>query len=96
MKLNGKKTQLMLFRKFRDSTDLSPFTISVDGSVAGPTNSARYLGVIFDANLNWRPQVDSIVKRVSRKLGAMYRACSHLNAPARAAFVHSIHYTAGC
>ena len=83
MKLNGKKTQLMLFRKFRDSTDLSTFTISVDRSVVSPTNSARYLGVIFDANYSWRPQVDSIVKKVSRKQGAMHRARSHLHAPAR-------------
>ena len=90
MKLNGKKTQLMLFRKFRDSTDLSNFSISVDGSTVSPTNSARYLGVIFDVNLSWRPQVDSVVKKVSRKLGALYRARSQLNAPARVAFVRSI------
>ena len=90
MKLNGRKTQLMLFRKFRDSTDLTDFTISVDGFVVSPVNSARYLGVIFDANLSWRPQVDSIFTKVSRKLGVMYRARSHLNAPARVAFVRSI------
>ena len=36
MKLNGKKTQLMLFRKFRDSTDLSNFTISVDKKDVSP------------------------------------------------------------
>ena len=73
MKWNGKKTQLMLLRKFHNFTDLSTFTISVDGSVVSPTNSARYLSAIFDSNLSWRPQVLQLSTiKVPPKLGAMH------------------------
>ena len=43
------------------------------------TTPAKYLGAIFDCNLTWRPQLDAVVKKVSRKIGIRRRIGRNLN-----------------
>ena len=90
MMLKGKKSKLVLFRKFRDTIDRSSLSITVDDVALKPVDSAKYVGVIFDHNLNWRPHLSSAVKKVARKLDVLYRSFKFLNVPARVAFVRSI------
>ena len=47
---------------------------------------SKYLGVIFDSNLNWHGHIDTIASKVSRRLGLLSRirtyirtdVCKHL------------------
>ena len=90
MMLNGKKSKLLLFRKFRDTINRSSLSITVDDVALKPVDSAKYLGVIFDRNLNWRHHLSSAVKKVARKLGVLYRSFKLFNVPGHVAFVRSI------
>ena len=62
----------------------------MDDVALKPVDSAKYLGVIFDHNLNWRPHLSSAVKKVARKLGILYRSFKLPSVPACVAFVQSI------
>ena len=62
LKLNGDKTELLVFgSKHRPVYQLLSFT-AVDGSVIKPSQSASNIGVIFDNKLNMECQVAAICK----------------------------------
>ena len=46
-------TLAIVFRKFRGTIDRSSLTITVDDVALKQVDSAKYLGVIFDHNLNF-------------------------------------------
>ena len=90
MSLNCKKTELVLFSKFRNKQQSMPSKLSIGGHTIQPVEQAKYLGVIFDCNLTWRPQLDAVVKKVSRKIGILRRIGRNLNTAARSAFARSV------
>ena len=56
-----------------------PSKLSIGGYTIQPVGQAKYLGAIFDCNLTWRPQLDTVVKKVSRKIGILRRIGRNLN-----------------
>ena len=56
---------------------LSNYSVEIGETFLKQTDSVRYLGVIFDKYLNWRPQLDAAVRKSGRKIGILYR-CHHL------------------
>uniref|UniRef100_A0A803JDU3 Reverse transcriptase domain-containing protein n=1 Tax=Xenopus tropicalis TaxID=8364 RepID=A0A803JDU3_XENTR len=60
LKLNLTKTELMIFPPKPGPTP--PFSISIDGTLINPVNSARCLGVIFDSSLSFSNHINSTVK----------------------------------
>ena len=90
MSLNGRKSNLLLFPKFRNKSCLSNYKLSVDSAQLLPSPSAKYLGIFFDSQLNWKVHVDSVVRKVSRKIGVLYRCYRFLNTSARLALVKSV------
>ena len=90
MSLNGRKSNLVLFPKFRNKSCLSNYKLSVDSAQLLPSPSAKYLGIFFDSQLNWKVHVDSVVRKVSRKIDVLYRCYRFLNTSARLALVKSV------
>ena len=90
MSLNEKKSELLLFKKFRDSSMLSNYSVTICETSLKQTDSARYLGVIFDKSLNWRPQLDAVVRKSGRKIGILYRCHHLLDHHSRLAIVKSV------
>ena len=90
MSLNGRKSNLVLFPKFRYKSCLSNYKLSVDGAQLLPSPSAKYLGIFFDSQLNWKVHVDSVIRKVSRKIGVLYRCHRFLTTSARLALVKSV------
>ena len=90
MSPNEKKSELLLFKKFCNSSMLSNYSVKIGKTSLKPTDSARYLGVIFDKNLNWRPQLDAVVRKSGRKIGIIYRCHHLLDHHSRLAIVKSV------
>ena len=90
MSLNGKKSNLVLFPKFRNKLCLSNYKLKVNSAQLLPSPSAKYLGIFFDSQLNWKVHVDSVIRKVSRKIGVLYRCYRFLNTAARQALVKSV------
>uniref|UniRef100_A0A6I8SJP5 Reverse transcriptase domain-containing protein n=1 Tax=Xenopus tropicalis TaxID=8364 RepID=A0A6I8SJP5_XENTR len=60
LKLNLTKTELMIFLPKPGPTP--PFSISIDGTLINPVDSARCLGVIFDSSLFFSNHINTPVK----------------------------------
>ena len=51
----------------------------MDNCSLNKVNSAKYLGVIIDHNLNWIDHIAYIKNKISKGIGIMYRARHFLN-----------------
>ena len=71
MKLNLKKTKLMLFNPSR-SRDFMP-QFNIEGNQIELVEEARLLGVTVRSDLSWSAHVDDIVKRCNKKLWILRR-----------------------
>ena len=85
LQLNGLKTELVLFKKFCDKQPRSEIFVKVNSHPLFTVTHARYLGVQFDENINWKYHLDYTVKKVSRK-GVLRRYGRYLTDDARAAY----------
>ena len=69
--LNTQKTQVMFLRPRGVAQETPAFFCGTDQLEVTPT--AKYLGVIIDENLSWRPHVDYLAGKVTKKIGPLRR-----------------------
>ena len=84
LKLNGNKSEFILFKPSRVSHCDSSFCLLFVGcSELYPLKSARYLGLVFDEDLRWKVHVDAAsCQKCSQKIGALrkYSRCLTMEA----------------
>ena len=66
--LNISKSKSMIITKKRN---ILPMSLKINNTELEQCNSYKYLGVIFDKDLNWKPHVDYICGKVSRSIGGL-------------------------
>ena len=70
LSLNIEKTSFVVFhspqRRIAHKLNLSISNTSVNSD-----NQVKYLGLIFDSNLNWKPYLQVLSKKVSRGIGVI-------------------------
>ena len=89
LSLNSDKTTFLLF----DSADLSNEIDVVCNSRSiniKECKENKYLGLILDNKLNFKSHIDYIVKKVSKRIGAMYRSKSLLPTKYRKMFANAL------
>lgn len=42
-------------------------------------NQVKYLGLIFDSNLNWKPYLHELSKKISRGIGVLFKIRYYVN-----------------
>ena len=71
--LNAEKTTLMLFTKAKSKpSDLPPIT-TLQGSVIESVSQYKYLGIIIDDALSFKPHIQQLLKKLKIKLGFYFR-----------------------
>ena len=88
LSLNVKKTKFMHF-------DKSIFNTSVPKLCIGSkqikcVENKKFLGVIFDNKLSWKPHINSIISKLNSCLGATRRAKPYLNKSSLFSIYHSL------
>ena len=68
--LNCKKSELLLFHPSRKPSTFE-FKVKINGSRLYPSDSVKYLGIIFDSGFNWGPHISLVCKRLSRANGML-------------------------
>ena len=66
----AKKTQYILFvppNKVKDKP--LNFMVEMGGNLIEQTKTYKYLGVLIDENLNWRPQIEKMCSKLSSMCG---------------------------
>ena len=70
LSLNIEKTSFVVFhspqRRIAHNLNLSISSMSVKS-----VNQVKYLGLVFDSNLNWKPYLHELSKKVSRGIGVL-------------------------
>ena len=75
--LNLNKTQFMISQPLM--TPQVTIDINIDNIKLKQINSIKFLGVIIDSQLKWKPQIDEIRDKLSKMTGIIYRIRNNLN-----------------
>ena len=71
--LNAEKTKCMLFTNTRNRPKNIPSVVTLEGSDIEIVNSYKYLGILIDDSLTFKPHVLYLVKKLRLKLGFYFR-----------------------
>ena len=77
LSLNIKKTQLLIF-KAKNKKITQQINIKLDDSNIKQVESARFLGIQIDGNLNWKQQISNICNKIARTTGILCKARHYL------------------
>lgn len=69
LSLNYSKTNYLLIRPKTKSSNSCNFNVNIRNLQIKQCHSAKYLGVILDENLNWKPHIQYLHKKLSRSVG---------------------------
>lgn len=79
LELAPAKTELVMVSTMRRSTTLHPVTVS--GVERWPTRSLRYLGVVIEDHLSWKPHVEYAVTKALRAAKGVSRLLRNHSGP---------------
>ena len=74
--VNIKKTNFVLFGNqamLKNVTNQTRCKLFMGNIEIGQTNTAKFLGIIIDSNLTWKPHIDNVAKKVSKSVGIIKR-----------------------
>lgn len=71
-----KKTKLMMFGNGRNDLQIE---IKMNGVVIEKVNEIKFLGIIIDNKVNWKPHISYVRSKVSRSIAIIGRARPFLN-----------------
>ena len=78
LSLNIEKTSFVVFhspqRRIAHKLNLNISNMSVKSD-----NQVKYLGLIFDSNLNWKPYLHELSKKISRGIGVLSKLRHYVN-----------------
>lgn len=74
LKMNLAKTNFIIFNNYRDIPSIHDLKgVHLDGSFISRVDTLKYLGIWFDANLNWREHINRIKMKLLPLNFAIYR-----------------------
>lgn len=88
LKINLDKTTIMHFHQ-RAQTD-NAIEAQHNGSVLKKVDNAKFLGVIIDANLNWKAHIEHVSKKLSSSAYALFKLAPDLNPDALVMAYHGL------
>ena len=63
LSLNATKTQYMVIQPHNRKQNISAYNLKIDDVVLTKANSCKFIGIIIDESLSWKPQLSSIIVR---------------------------------
>ena len=89
LSLNVKKTQYMIFSRTMGRLHM-PEPLKYKNKIIEHVTEARFLGVIVDDKLTWAHHIKTVVSKMSRYIGILYRLKSNLPVETRKLIYHSL------
>ena len=80
LKLNAKKTKMVIFRKKSLPPEHQQMDVVLDGTKLNHDEDAEFLGIIIDSTLSWEKNCTKIANKISRNNGLLNRV-KHLLPP---------------
>ena len=90
LSLNVKKTNFMVFNHTRKRRGNKEIRIMLSGKPIQNVSEQKFLGVIFDNKLSWKPHINSVISKLNSCLGAVRGARPYLNKSALMSIYYSL------
>ena len=71
LSLNIKKSNFVIFHPPQKKLQSHNFNLAINNKQLKREFCIRYLGILIDSNLNWKDQVECIVKKIRRSIGIL-------------------------
>ncbi len=78
LSLNISKTNFVIFHPYNKPLK-ELITIKINKKAISEEKYVKYLGVLVDSSLSWKPHIDNIAKKISRAIGIMYKIRYYVN-----------------
>ena len=72
LSLNVAKTEFIVFKPPRKSLK-KRITLRLDQKTIFESTKIKYLGLLLDSRLTWKPHIDELAKKLSRAIGLLYK-----------------------
>ena len=72
LSINAGKTEFLVFRPPRHNTEIR-LTLKFHQTKLFESSKIKYLGLILDNKLNWKPHIAELSKKLSRAVGMLYK-----------------------
>jgi len=79
LSLNSKKTSYMCFGRAACKRN-SLYQLVLNGEQLRCVNVNKFLGVTIDDQLNWKPHIDELTRKLNRNAGVIYKIRYKINA----------------
>ena len=76
--LNVNKTEFIIFRKSNKLANFE-YKIKLNGKRLYPSTTIKYLGVLIDEHLSWKPHTDELVKKLNRSNNMLSKIRHYVN-----------------
>ena len=87
LSLNIEKTSFVVFHS--PQRIAHKLNLSISSMSMKSVNQVKYLGLIFDSNLNWKPYLHELSKKVSRGIGVLSKIRYYVNRK----ILHQLYYS---
>ena len=76
LSLNTKKTEYTFFHKLskKDKIPLLLPKLKINDILIRRSNQIKFLGIVIDENITWNDHIDIVEKKISKSIGALYKA----------------------
>ena len=71
LSLNVDKTEFIIFRPSRKITATT--VLKLNGTKIYESNKIKYLGILLDPTLSWKPHITELCKKLSRGVGMLFK-----------------------
>ena len=76
-----KKTKYLFFDPISKANNLQlrPPTLEINNNIIERQPHIKFLGVLLDENLSWKPHINKIQSKIAKNLGLFYKARNLIN-----------------
>ena len=78
LSLNVNKSNFVLFHPYQKKM-VSPFSLCINDNPVKQEKYVKYLGILLDSNLTWKPHICEISKKVRRGIGILSKIRHYVN-----------------
>ena len=78
LSLNVDKTSFVIFHPPQRKVTFN-FQLTLNGKQLQQESCIKYLGILIDSNLNWKPQIAYIAKKIKRSVGILSKLRHYVN-----------------
>ena len=78
LSLNIEKTSFVIFHPPQRIVTFN-FHLTLNGKQLQQDSCIKYLGILIDTNLSWKPQIACIVKKIKRSVGILSKLRHYVN-----------------